>query len=239
MEPMNLLKMQVQNRMLIELYKNTGSSRSVGAPSSTGSTSFETLLKNCLDDSAVGSETYQQSDISSLLESLGVNSRFSTGETSDNGGTQVSNKLVQFVAVHEGYYSTPYRGADSQNLTIGYGHVIEPNENYTNLTKSQALELLKKDLSGSVDSVNKEFGGQNLTQNQFDSLVSFAFNLGNNIWSTSPKLTGDIKAGASAETLKADFASFDNCNGKELSGLYNRRIDEWGMFVSGSYNLNI
>ena len=36
----------------------------------------------------------------------------------------ISPEGIGFIADYESFYSEPYRGLDSQNQTIGYGHVI-------------------------------------------------------------------------------------------------------------------
>jgi lysozyme len=65
--------------------------------------------------------------------------------------------------------------------TIGYGHVILPGEERYNtavLTEAQASALLQQD-------IDKKYGAhvagrvhRDLTQNQFDALVSLCFNIG-------------------------------------------------------------
>ena len=158
--------------------------------------------------------------------------------TGTPGKMVASDKLVRFIASYEGFSSTPYRGVDYQNRTIGYGHVILPGEKFTSLTKEEALALLKKDLAKYEKSVNNEFGSI-LNQNQFDALVSFCYNLGVHVWHKGePRITRDVKAGASAEQLKTDFTNFCHCGGKYVQGLYNRRLDEWEMFVYADYNRN-
>lgn len=121
-------------------------------------------------------------------------------------------------------------------MTIGYGHVIKPSESFTSLTQSQAFSLLKSDLAGYEESVNNEFGTI-LNQNQFDALVSFCYNCGVNAWPNA-NLTDDVKAGASADTLRTDFTNWSSCNYVFLQGLYNRRLDEWEMFVNADYVRN-
>ena len=192
--------------------------------------SFREVLRGCLEQAVAGNEAAQPTAF------VGGNVGVSDGVA---GHRQASVELVNFVAAHEGYSATAYRGADVQNRTIGYGHVLQAGESAVPLSRSGALTLLKDDLSDSVASVNLEFSGVNLSQSQFDALVSFSFNLGSHIWDRAPKLTADIKAGASAETLRRDFVQFDHCNGRELTGLYNRRVDEWNMFVNGQYLTDI
>ena len=153
--------------------------------------------------------------------------------TGTPGNMIVSDALVSFIATYEGFYATAYRGVDFQNLTIGYGHVILPGEIFTSLTQAEGLALLKSDLIGYQQSVNNEFGVI-LNQNQFDSLVSFCYNTGKNVWSQA-NLTNDVKSGASADVLKTDFTNWSHCNGVVVPGLINRRLDEWEMFVYGDY----
>lgn len=145
-----------------------------------------------------------------------------------------SNNLIGFLEKYEGYSATPYRGVDSQNLTIGFGHVIQPGESYTYLTKTEAEQLFANDLSRYIESVQKEFKGTNLDQNQFDALVSLCYNLGPNIWSKI-SLDDDIKNGASLDVIEADFEKLDHVGNKEIPGLLKRRKAEFQVFAYGIY----
>lgn len=196
---------------------------------------FRETLRNCLEQAAIG-----LSGSSAIYAPSAVDTAAGTG-VSDGvaGDMEASAGLVDFVAAHEGYSASAYRGADAQNLTIGYGHVVQAGESTASLTQASALALLKSDLRGSVAAVNREFAGAGLSQSQFDALVSFNYNLGDHIWERSPKLKNDILSGASAQTLRSDFADYDHCNGRELGGLYTRRMDEWNMFANGQYRTDI
>jgi lysozyme len=71
----------------------------------------------------------------------------------------------------------------SGDWTVGYGHKLTAdevkNQSYNKgITESQGEALLLKDVKGSVDRINKLANGE-LTQNQFDALVSFAYQQGN------------------------------------------------------------
>lgn len=193
---------------------------------------FRETLRNCLAQAAGGSAEYSAAFAPSAAAGTGVSDGVA-------GDMQASAQLVDFVAAHEGYSATAYRGADAQNLTIGYGHVVQAGESAAPLTQTGALALLKSDLRGSVAAVNREFAGAGLSQSQFDALVSFSYNLGDHIWSRAPQLKADILSGASAQTLRGDFAKYDHCNGRELGGLYTRRMDEWNVFANGRYRTDI
>ncbi|MVX65721.1 glycoside hydrolase family protein [Clostridium chromiireducens] len=146
----------------------------------------------------------------------------------------ISNDGINFIANYESFYAKPYRGLDSQNQTIGYGHVITSVENFESLTEAEAKDLLEKDLQSFVNSVNTIITGITLSQNQFDALVSFAYNCGANALTYSTLLK-DIKANASMEKIKEDFLMWCNCNGKRALGLYRRRYDEFEMYSNADY----
>lgn len=228
-DPVNLLTMQMQYRCLDGLSKVSSGTQGSTDGLRADTPNFHEMLRECLEQAV---QDGGLDHVTGFPDNRAADGAVSDGRTGD---MQASGSLVDFVAAHEGFSSTPYRGADVQNQTVGYGHVVADGENLSSLTQNQAISLLKSDLQGCVASVNREFAGTRLTQPQFDSLVSFAYNLGENIWSRATKLTADIKSGADAQTLKDDFTQFDHCNGQELRGLYNRRVDEWQMFTSGEY----
>lgn len=174
----------------------------------------------------------------------GDNSNGSGASINLNGNVSnlpVSNNLIAFLESWEGCDHTPTRGLDSQNQTIGYGHVIQSGENFTFVTDTQAEALLMQDLQSSkygyISGVQKAFQGHNLTQSQFDALVSLSYNCGPGIFK-KVNLTQDIKNNADAATLQADFESICNVNGVPSEGLIRRRHAEWLMFTQGTYQAN-
>ncbi|MBC2457728.1 peptidoglycan-binding protein [Clostridium beijerinckii] len=146
----------------------------------------------------------------------------------------ISENGVNFIADYEDFYAEPYRGLDSQNQTIGYGHVIISGEHFESITKIQAKALLRKDLQSFVDIVNTITLSLNLIQCQFDALISFAYNCGISALKNSTLLK-DIKGNASIEKIKEDFLMWCNCNGKRELGLYRRRYDEFEMYKDADY----
>ena len=152
----------------------------------------------------------------------------------------ITNKGIKFIADYEGFSATAYVGQDVQNKTIGYGHVIQPDENFTSLTESQAEDLLKNDLTNSVNGVNSLTNQIDLNNNQFDSLVSFSYNCGLHAFAES-QLLKDIKANASSKILKDDFCNYIHIIDKygtsvKSLGLWRRRMDEWDLYTNGDYN---
>ena len=130
--------------------------------------------------------------------------------------------------------------------TVGWGHaVIDPKTNkflkgeqnkaralelYPNLTKAQAIELLKADLKSVERMVNSL--RLDITQTQFDALVSFAYNLGFSRLEGS-SLLRRIKDKASHEEITKCFGMWNKANGKILPGLTYRRQTEALLFTTG------
>lgn len=146
----------------------------------------------------------------------------------------ISESGINFIADYENFYAKPYRGLDYQNETIGYGHVIRLGEHFDSLTEDEAKALLRKDLASFVSIVNGLISGLNLSQNQFDALISFSYNCGVTALQTSTLLK-DIKSGTEDETIREDFCMFKFCNKKPSLGLWRRRMDEADIYLNADY----
>ena len=99
------------------------------------------------------------------------------------------------------------------------------------ITKEKATELLKKDLEKFEKHVMKYDSKYNFNQNQFDALVSFAFNVGN-----IDQLTAN--GTRTIAQISAKIPAYNKAGGKTLPGLVKRRAKEKALFdratVSGS-----
>jgi lysozyme len=111
--------------------------------------------------------------------------------------------------------------------TIGYGHTKGVKRG-DKITHEQAEEFLKQDMQEAIDGVNRLVRVP-LTQQQFDALVDFTFNLGvgNLSKSTLLKL---LNQGSYAEAGK-EFLKWNRAGGKVLAGLTTRRGVEADMFL--------
>ena len=89
----------------------------------------------------------------------------------------ISPNGLKFLMEAEGCVLKIYK--DSAGYpTIGTGHLIRKGEDFSaGLTTEQAQDLLQKDLVRFEAVVNEKVTVA-LTQNQYDALVSFAFNVG-------------------------------------------------------------
>lgn len=116
-------------------------------------------------------------------------------------------------------------------LTIGWGHTGPDVYEGMVITAAQAVELLRSDTSRFVDCVNRHVAVP-LTQHQFDSLVDFVFNEGEEHFLTS-SLLRELNAGHYAAAA-AHFADWVFAGGKRLGGLVRRRAVEDAMFLEAA-----
>ena len=124
-------------------------------------------------------------------------------------------------------YPDPGSGGDP--WTIGYGHTGPEVVEGLEITQDQAEQYLVQDIKQAEANVNAVVHVE-LTQEEFDALVDFAFNCGcRNLDSSTlmKKLNAGDYDGASHEFIKWDMAA-----GHHMSGLLKRREAEAAMFIS-------
>lgn len=154
-----------------------------------------------------------------------------TDGTANKGPHKVDDAAAKLVANFEGYSSKIYNDA-AGNPTIGYGHLLKPGEAAKfadGITKEQGLALLKQDMKSAADAVNKNVKVP-LTQNQFDALTSFTFNVGAGALEKSTLLK-KLNAG-DYEAVPTELNKWTHAGGKELPGLVNRRAAEGKLFTT-------
>ena len=89
---------------------------------------------------------------------------------------EIGKAGLELIKHFEGCRLTAYR-CSAGKWTIGYGHTDGVKKGMT-ITKPQAKLLLQNDLVVFSQMVSELTSGVELNQNQFDALVSFAFNCG-------------------------------------------------------------
>jgi len=139
------------------------------------------------------------------------------------------NKIgLDFIKSYEGLRLTAYKALSTEKYwTIGYGHYGSDVRQGQTITKDQADKLFEKDVQRFENVVNNLVKVE-LTQDQFNALVSFTYNVGEGALKSSDLLkklnSGDYK-GASAE-----FPRWNKSDGKIIQGLVNRRKKERELF---------
>lgn len=137
---------------------------------------------------------------------------------------KISAQGIELIVSFEGLMLEAYKAVSSEPYyTIGYGHYGKDVKKGMKITKQQALSYLQSDLAKFEQKVNKYDSKYNFTQNQFDALVSFAYNIG-----SIDELT---KYGTrSIQQIEEAIPKYCTHKGKKLNGLVKRRNKELELF---------
>lgn len=139
------------------------------------------------------------------------------------------------ITKHEGVRLAAYPDPASKGepFTIGVGHTSRAGPPKVTkgmkITRAQADEILSRDLAAFEAAVSKAVKVP-LNQNEFDALVSLAFNIGAGAFAKST-LVKKLNAGDRAGAANA-FLSWNKAAGKVMKGLTKRREDERRLFLS-------
>ena len=140
----------------------------------------------------------------------------------------ISPKGFELIKFFEGFRFTAYL-CDANVATIGYGSTYYANDQKVKMgdkiTKEQAEILLRKTVRDFEQNVNALLNGVQVNQNQFDALVSFAFNLGTAALAKSTLLKL-VKANPNDPAISREFGKWVNAGGKKVNGLVTRRQKE-------------
>jgi lysozyme len=141
---------------------------------------------------------------------------------------KTSNKGINLIKSFEGYRGTAYK-CPAGKWTIGYGHTgtVDGKKICTGMkiTAVMGTELLRADLAKFEKKVNKYWKKYHWTQNQFDALVSFAYNHG-----TITDLTA--LGTRSKATIARKMLLYNKAAGRSLKGLTDRREAEQKLFLA-------
>jgi lysozyme len=142
----------------------------------------------------------------------------------------ISDAGVKLIEDFEELRLVAYQDQDQKGVwTIGYGHTGPEVVQGLTCTEAEADAWLIADTQSAVRGVNASLT-KFCTQNEFDALCSFTFNVGVGAeeHSTMIKLVnaGDIQGAA------AEFPKWDHINGVENAGLKRRRLAEQALFIS-------
>jgi lysozyme len=146
----------------------------------------------------------------------------------------LDNKGYLLITNHEGLKLKPYL-CSAKIPTIGYGNTYYPDGKRVTLldkdiTKQQAFDMFKEVANRFAKRVDT-LVTSNLNQNQFNALVSFAYNVGTGNFSSSTLLK-KVNRNPDDLTIKDEFLRWNKAGGKVLNGLTNRRNEEAILYFS-------
>lgn len=138
---------------------------------------------------------------------------------------RVSDSQVARTARWEGLRLGAYKPVSSERYyTIGYGHYGPDVKRGMRITRTRALQLLKRDMKTAEDAVNK-YVKVGLNQHRFNALVDLVFNIGVGNFRNSTLLKELNRKHYSAVPNQIMRWTRD-ASGRVLPGLVNRRREE-------------
>lgn len=148
------------------------------------------------------------------------------------GTMEISLIGLNQIKQHEGFRSTVYNDIAGYP-TIGYGHKLTTADKFAGLktvTEQEAVRLLAADLASAEAAVNSLVNVP-ITQNQFDALVSFVYNIGAGAFRRSTMLS--LLNRGQYDLAALQFGRWNKAGGKVSDGLSKRRASEYAMFTNG------
>ena len=145
---------------------------------------------------------------------------------------KTSKKGLELIKKFEGCRLTAYKALPSEKYyTIGYGHCGSDVKKGQTITQEEADTLLAKDVKKFEYRVSA-YEKYNWSQNEFDALVSFAYNIGN--------IDGLTNYGQrSKETIAEKMLLYAKSGGQIISGLVKRRQAEKLLFLAKDTEVKI
>lgn len=149
-----------------------------------------------------------------------------------------SQKLIDIIKDFEGFSATPYM--DKTQWTVGYGSYCGDSSDpkpSIRLTEDQAEARLYKDLAKTYEPIVNNYCksiGKQPSQQQFDALVDFTYNLGGS-WTTGTAVTSVLKEACTALEVVKGFGAYSRSGGGVSYVHVNRRIREALIYLYGEY----
>jgi len=141
----------------------------------------------------------------------------------------ITLKGLNLIKQFEGYSRTVYL-CPAGHPTVGYGHVIKPEEDFSDgVNTGQAEDLLRQDVIMAEQAVLR-LTDTPLTDGQFDALVSFTYNLGVTAFQRSTLRT-KVNRGEHTQ-VPEQFLRWVWAGGYKLRGLVLRREAEVNRYCS-------
>lgn len=145
-----------------------------------------------------------------------------------------SDRGIEFIKHFEGCSLNLYK-CSAGHPTIGYGHKLNDNEDFDFISADQAENILRNDLIIIERSVLRNISSP-LSDNQFDALVSFTFNLGPGALQRSTlrqKINDNFNY--TQEDIYNQFIKWIYASGQRNLGLLRRREAEAHLYLTGEY----
>ena len=139
---------------------------------------------------------------------------------------KISKAGIDFIIGFEGFSAKACKCVSTEKYyTIGYGHYGADVKKDDTITREEARKLLEADLLSFEKKVSKYDSKYDFNQNEFDALVSFAYNVGN-----IEQLTA--KGTRNRDKIAECMLLYNKSGGRVLNGLTKRRKAEHDLFLN-------
>ena len=146
----------------------------------------------------------------------------------------VNKACIDLIKHFEGLFLKPYL-CPANVATIGYGTIRYPNGTKVRLTdapitEAKAMEYLMFEINQKARAIEPMLR-EDLTENQFAALISFAYNLGEGALRKSTLLKKVNENPLDAQ-IRNEFQKWIYADGRKLNGLLRRRNAEADLYFS-------
>ena len=147
---------------------------------------------------------------------------------------KLNNSGYLLITEFEGFNAKPYL-CSAKVPTIGFGNTYYTNGTKVTLldkpiTRVQAFEMFKHIADKFASKVSKLVTSP-LNQNQFNALVSLAYNIGIAAF-TNSTLLKKVNINHNDKSIELEFLKWNKVNKKEVAGLTRRRLYESKVYFS-------
>jgi len=147
---------------------------------------------------------------------------------------KLNNSGYLLITEFEGFSAKPYL-CSAKVPTIGFGNTYYTNGTKVTLldkpiTRVQAFEMFKNIADKFASKVSKLVTSP-LNQNQFNALVSLAYNIGIAGF-TNSTLLKKVNINHNDKSIQLEFLKWNKVNKKEVAGLTRRRLYESKVYFS-------
>jgi lysozyme len=147
---------------------------------------------------------------------------------------RLDKKGYDLIKSFEGLSLKPYK-CSANISTIGYGSTYYENGIKVQMSDAPITgaraEILLKNVADRFAQKVANLIKKPVTQNQFNALVSFAFNVGSGALASSTLLKL-VNENPNNAMISKEFLKWNKANGKTIQGLTNRRIKESALYFT-------
>lgn len=154
-----------------------------------------------------------------------------------------SEEGIALIKAFEGFVSKPYY--DYGQYSVGYGTACKKGDYPNGITEEQADQLLREHLVKIEKSLNSFAAkhGVTLSQQKFDALISFTYNLGTGWMNEASTFRSAVISGKTGNDFLFAITRWSAATKSEgmeiMPGLVQRRLAEANVYLNGIYSKTV